>query len=83
MLLISAFSKENSAISLEEFVLVFTVFTTATRTLRVKLVADGLQKQFRGRRGKAILSETVWRRIVGVPKTLASLGPPSIASKTR
>ena len=35
MLLTSAFSKQNSAISLEEWVLVFTVFTTATRRLRV------------------------------------------------
>ena len=34
MLLTSVFSKENSAISLEEWVLVFKVFTTAT--LRVK-----------------------------------------------
>ena len=36
MLLTSAFSKENSAIYLEEWVLVFKVFTTATRKLRVK-----------------------------------------------
>ena len=36
MLLTSAFSKENSAISLEEWVLVLKVFTTATRRLRVK-----------------------------------------------
>ena len=36
MLLTYAFSKENSAISLEEWVLVFKVFTTATRRLRVK-----------------------------------------------
>ena len=32
----SAFSKENSAISLEEWVLVFKVFTAATRKLIVK-----------------------------------------------
>ena len=37
MLLTSAFSKENSAISLEEWVLVFKVFTLATRKLRVNL----------------------------------------------
>ena len=36
MLLTFAFFKENSAISLEECVLVFKVFTTATRKLRVK-----------------------------------------------
>ena len=36
MLLSSAFSKENSAISVEEWVLVFKVFTTATRKFRVK-----------------------------------------------
>ena len=35
MPLTSAFSKENSVISLEEWVLVFKVFTTATRKLRV------------------------------------------------
>ena len=35
MLLTSAFSKQNSAISLEEWVLVFKVFTTDTRQLRV------------------------------------------------
>ena len=35
MLLPSAFSKENSAISLDEWVLVFKVFTTASRKLRV------------------------------------------------
>ena len=39
MLLTSAFLKENSAISLEECVLVFTVFTTATRKLKVNLGA--------------------------------------------
>ena len=33
----SAFSKENSAISLEKYVLVFKVFTTATRKLGVKV----------------------------------------------
>ena len=36
MLLTSTFSKENSAISLEEWVLVFKAFTTATRELRDK-----------------------------------------------
>ena len=36
MLLTSAFLKENSAISLEEWVLVFKLFTTDTRNLRVK-----------------------------------------------
>ena len=36
MLLTSAFSKENSAVSLEEWVLVFKVFTTATRKIRDK-----------------------------------------------
>ena len=36
MLLTSAFSKQNSAISLEEWVLVLKLFTTATRKLRVK-----------------------------------------------
>ena len=36
MLLTSSFSKQNSAISLEEWVLVFILFTTATRKLRVK-----------------------------------------------
>ena len=35
MLLIAAFSKENSAISLKEGFSVFKVFTTATRNLRV------------------------------------------------
>ena len=35
MLLTTAFSKENSAITLEVWVLVFKVFTTATRKLRV------------------------------------------------
>ena len=35
MLLTSAFSKENSVISLEEWVSVFKVPTTATRKLRV------------------------------------------------
>ena len=35
MLITSAFTKENSAICLEEWVLVFKVFTTATRRLRV------------------------------------------------
>ena len=34
MLLASAFSKENSAISLEKWVLVFKMFTPATRNLR-------------------------------------------------
>ena len=33
----NTFSKENSAISLEEWVLVFKVLTTATRKLRVKI----------------------------------------------
>ena len=37
MLLTSALSKENSAISTEEWVLMCKVFTTATRKLRVKL----------------------------------------------
>ena len=37
MLLTSAFLKDNSAISLEEWVLVFKVFTTATRKLRINL----------------------------------------------
>ena len=37
MLLVSAFSKENSPISLKEWVLVFKVFTTATRKLGVKV----------------------------------------------
>ena len=36
MLLTPAVLKQNSAISLEEWVLVFKVFTTATRQLRVK-----------------------------------------------
>ena len=39
MLLTSAFLKENSAISFEECVLMFKVFTTATRRLRVNLTA--------------------------------------------
>ena len=38
MLLTSAFSKENSAISLEESVLVFRVFTTATRNLIIIII---------------------------------------------
>ena len=37
MLLTSAFSKQNSVISLEEWVLVFKLFTTTIRKLRVKL----------------------------------------------
>ena len=37
MLLTSAFSKENSAVSIEECVLMSKVFITATRNLRVKL----------------------------------------------
>ena len=36
MLFTSAFSKQNSVISLEEWVLVFKLLTTATRKLRVK-----------------------------------------------
>ena len=40
MLLTSAFLKENSAISLEEWVLVFKVSTTAIRRLRVKCNCD-------------------------------------------
>ena len=39
MLLTSAVLKQNSAISLEEWVLVFKVFTTTTRKLRVKVFA--------------------------------------------
>ena len=39
MLLNSAFSKQNPAISLEEWVLVFKVFTTATSKLRVRQCA--------------------------------------------
>ena len=39
ILLTSTFSKENSAISLEEWVLVFEVFTSATGKLRVKVPA--------------------------------------------
>ena len=40
MLLASAFSKENSVISLEEWVLVFRDVTTATRKLRVERCAQ-------------------------------------------
>ena len=36
MLLTSAFSKQNSAISLKECVSVFEMFNTATRKLRVR-----------------------------------------------
>ena len=52
MLLTSAFSKENSAVSLEEWVLVFKVFTTATRKLRVKEVGwrQDLLQDVRGSR---------------------------------
>ena len=38
ILLTSSFSKENSAITLEEWVLVLKVFTIAARKSRVKLV---------------------------------------------
>ena len=41
MLLTSAFSKQNSAISLEEWVLVLKVFTTATRKLGVNVCTSG------------------------------------------
>ena len=37
MLLTSIFSKQNSAISLKKCVLVFKVFTTATRMLKVNI----------------------------------------------
>ena len=44
MFLTSAFSKENSDISLEEWFLVFKVFTTATRKLGVNKPTAGLQE---------------------------------------
>ena len=38
--------KENSAVSLEEWVLVFKVSTTATRWLRVNTVCDIFEREF-------------------------------------
>ena len=43
-LLTFAFSSQNSAISLEEWVFVFKVFTTATRKLGVKVLCSAYQE---------------------------------------
>ena len=45
MLLTSAFSKVNSAISLEEYVLVFKEFATATGKLRVNWACEQMWTQ--------------------------------------
>ena len=52
MLVTSAFLKQNSAISLEESVLVFILFTTATRKLRVNVSSGEGKAEERGGGGE-------------------------------